>query len=402
MSEPAGYTYGCGYYSNSFEGSNVACLMPLPNPFAHYKLEFLKHLDIDGVPELTNIDRWITSVFYHTSSDFKKTLLECLEITKDNVLPTGISTFAELCGDLKNAAERDRTLFFNALCRYGTKHVLEPFIGAGIVVPQQPVEFPGVCDHRMWLEPGLEPDVFQNIETCESMANGGFRMANFEFVLYVMSSRFTLERVQDKNFLAVFFRLWFPSAELRPLVLAHWLHYLYAMDMQIENGHREMIDVLIKRDYCSFPSRSLPTQCTRSKSRFLGIEIAWQLCNVIRPRSPWASLNITPKEVMVTVLVYILEKYLPFVDLELDQCWLPSTSGPFLPRTVPQKAFSLSLEENWLGFTPLMLAVIAGDYRLVVLLVEHGATVTQRHSSRKLSALDLAFRNVACCHPRNG
>ena len=197
-----------------------------------------------------------------------------------------------------------------------------------------------------------------------------------------MSSRFILERVRDRDFVESFFGLWSPLGKSRPLVLAHWVHYLNDHRKVIGYAHKTMVDALIDRGYCSFPSRISPTQHIRTTTMFLGVEVTCLVCTIIEPCPYWRTLGLREKKMML--LLYILEKYRPFVELELNRRWLP-------------KAW----EERWLDFTPLMLAVAAGDFTLVVLLVEHGAIITQPHTSRNLSALDLALRNISCCHPRN-
>lgn len=366
------------YYTNE---SYLSYLMPLPNPLAHFHADFLEHLDPDGISELTSVDRWFTSIFYHTSTDFKKGILTCLEVTKADILPTGILTIPGICKELKSADDADRVYFFQHICAYGTRDVVKPFIGAGFDMPQQPLDWTKVC-YCMNTRDFVWEYAFTNIETFESLAPAGIRITSFGVVLEVMSSDFLLERSRDRDFLERFFGLWSPSSDLRPLVLAHWLQHVQRWSFKFEDVHKAMINALIERDYCSFPCRVAPTERIRVKSTFLGVEVVWQVWTVIKSRNWWEQQ--APREFSVTILLYLLEQYRPFVELELDRRWLPQ-----------------GCEERWLGFTPLMLAVVAGDLRLAVILVEHGAIITQRHASQNLSALDLAFRNTCCCHPRN-
>lgn len=367
------------YYTNE---SYLSYLMPLRNPLAHFHADFLEHLDSDGISELTSLDRWFTSIFYHTSTDFKKGVLTCLEVTKADILPTGILTFPEICKELKSANDVDRDFFFKYICAYGTRDVLKPFIGAGFDTPQKPLDWNedpyGIVTGRY----GLSVCAFTNIETFESLAAAGIRITNFGLVLEVMSSDFLLERSRDRDFLERFFGLWSPSSDLRPLVLAHWLQHVQRWYFKFEDVHKAMINALIERDYRSFPCRVASTERLRVKATFLGVEVVWQVLTIITPRVNWEQHPL--REMCVTILLHLLEQYRPFVELELDRRWLPP-----------------GCQERRIGFTPLMLAVVAGDLRLAVILVEHGAIITQRHASQNLSALDLAFRNTCCCHPRN-
>lgn len=192
--------------------------------------------------------------------------------------------------------------------------------------------------------------------------------------MQLMSSHLVLERVQDNDFLERFFELWSPSAELRPLVAAHWFAYLQnkaESEIRIGDSHHAMFDALIDRGYCSFPGTT----------SFLGIEFSWQVClALVPPRSHMpCGTGWNPELVR-----YMLEHYRPFVDLELNGQWLPTY-----------------WKERWLGYTPLMLAVVVGHLELVEVLVDNGATLTQPHGSQQLSVIDLSFRNLASHHPRN-
>ena len=371
------------YTKFCIEGSHLAYLMPLPNYSTLFRTEFLKHLDMDGILELTSLDRWLTSILYHTSADFKKSLLICLEIKKDDILPTGILAFPEICKELKAARADDREHFFEKVCAYGTRDTLKPFIGAGLDAPQQSLDWPEERNPMKTCQYHLSTIAFQNMETFELLAAVGIRISRFRVVLEVMSCRFILERFLDRAFLDLFFGLWSPSSELRPLVLSHWLQFMQEFrQVQFEDAEKGMINVLIERDYCSFPNGTSPTPHSKRATMFLGAEVAWQVCMVIKPLEQWKRGSL--REERMTLLLHILEQYRPFVDLELDRRWLP-------PK----------LEERWLGFTPLMLAVAAGDLRLAMLLVEYGAIITRPHTSQNLSALDLALRNKSCYHPRN-
>ena len=367
--------------------SHLSYLVRLPTSSAHLQAEFLRHLDIDSISELTRLDIWFTSIWYHTSTDFRNALQARLETTKKDILPLGILDFPEICKQLKTAEEAERNHFFEFICTYGTRENLEPFIVARFETPQQPLEWSipkhGTLSLRFpsWYE--IPAHAFTNVETFESIAAAGIRISDFKVVLKVMSSSFILERVRDRAFLESFFGLWSPSGNLRPLVLAYWVKYLNKCYMVIGDTHRAMVDALIDRDYCSFPSRTSPTQRIRTTTTFLAVEVTCLVCEIIRPRTLWV-IKYLREEKNVMLLLYMLEKYRAFMELELDRRWLPEAG-----------------DERWLGFTPLMLAVAAGDFRLVVLLVEHGAIITQPHTSRNLSALDLAHRNICCCHPRN-
>lgn len=379
----AGSIFTCeDLLSVTFPRSHLSYLMSLPNPLAHLQAEFLRHLDIDSISELTRLDIWFTSLWYHTSTDFRKALQTCLETTKKDIQPLGILASPEICKQLKTAKEADRNHFFEFICTHGTRENLKPFIVAGIDTPQQPLERSIGKDGTLSSRFQIPAHAFKNLETFKSLAAAGIRITDFKVVLKVMSSSFILEQVRDRDFLESFFGLWSPLGKLRPLVLICWVRYLNIYNKVIGDAHKAMVDALIDRDYCSFPSRTSPTQHIRTTTTFLGVEVTCLVCMIIRPRIHWRTINWREDKVML--LLYMLEKYRPFVDLELDRRWRP-----------------VAWEERWLGFTPLMLAVAAGNFRLVVLLVEHGATITQPHSSQHLSALDLALRNFSCCHPRN-
>ena len=395
---------GCSWFlTNSY----LSYLIPLPNASEHFQTEFLKHLDPDGISELNCLDRWFSSILYHTSPNFKESLVTHLEASKEDMLPTGILAFPDLCRELKAAGEFERGFFFEHICAFGPKDVLTAFIGAGVNMPQQPLERPKSGDPNMTLRFHTSTVAFKNVNTFGSLAAAGIGVTDFRVVLEVMSSRFILEGVQDRDFLEGFFSVWSPSSELRPLILAYWIQHLQENSMKIEDTHKAMFGTLIERGYCSFSSSTPPTQRIRRTKLYLGVEIAWQVCMVIKPRESGYVMRANgkcvdrnfplrigggsseegrdgPREERVALLLYMLEQYHPFVDLELDRRWLPST-----------------WEEHWLGFTPLMLAVVAGDFRLVILMVSNGATIAEPHGPQNLSTLDLARRNISWQHPRN-
>jgi Ankyrin repeat len=366
--------------------SYLSYFMHLPNAFVHIQAEFLKHPDPDGISELADLDRWLSSILYHTSPGFRKALSTSLEVIKEDLPPSGILPFRELCRELKAARQEDRDIFFGQICAFGTEDTLKPFIGSELDLPQQSLELPrGGCFLLFRRHYEEQARVFTNPKTFESLAGAGIRITDFEVVLEVMSSQFLLRRVQNVDSLETFFNLWSPTSKLRPLVLAYWLWYLQGPSMEIGDIHKALFDVLVNRDCCSFPSPQSTVQHAKEPTMFLGIEITWQVCLIVDPRVTIdAKAWVDSKERKVALLTYILDRYHPFVDLELDERWLPIT-----------------LEERWVGFTPLMLAVVAGDLRVVMLLVENGASITQSHTSQNLSVLDLAHRDISFDHPRN-
>ena len=85
-------------------------------------------------------------------------------------------------------------------------------------------------------------------------------------------------------------------------------------------------------------------------------------------------------------LLHLIGQCHLFVDLELQE--------------VPG-LFGWKYRSTWCKqLTPLVLAVVVGDRKLVVLLVKNGANITLPHTSRNLSALDLALHHRSCHHPR--
>ena len=74
-----------------------------------------------------------------------------------------------------------------------------------------------------------------------------------------------------------------------------------------------------------------------------------------------------------SLLSYLLDRYHPFVELEIHQTWFADLDiDPwwYSTRNMPWE------KTRWLGYTPLMLAVVAGDPRLVKLLIQSSANVT--------------------------
>lgn len=135
----------------------------------------------------------------------------------------------------------------------------------------------------------------------------------------------------------------------------------------------------IGENFCSFPNQE----------SFLGIEISWQICQIIWPQDMYAlggTQDINMRNKRMAFLSYLIDQYHPFVDLELQE----------VPDLFGWKYWSTWCKQ----FTPLMLAVVVGDLELVVLLVKNGANVTLHHISRNLSALDLALHHLSCHHPR--
>jgi len=330
-----------------FHPSYLSYLIPLTNPLTHFRAELFKYLDIDGISELTHLDRWLTSVLYHTSTEFKKSLLAGLEMIKQDLLPKGLLEIHEVCKELRTANAYDQGTFYLQIATLGSTSILRRSVGA---------EF--------------DPTA----QILVSLAAGNICIKDFRVVMQLMSSFLVLERVQDHDFLERFFELWAPSAELRPLVAARWFENLRSIPqsgLRIGDSHHAMFDALIDRGYCSFPGTT----------SFLGIEFSWQVCLALVSLRFYMPCETDWNPELIR---YMVEHYRPFVDLELNRQWLPTY-----------------WKERWLGYTPLMLAVVVGHLELVKVLVDNGATLTQPHGSQQLSVIDLSFRNLASHHPRN-
>ena len=356
------------------ENSHFVYLFAMGSRLEIYKTEYFNYLDMDSILDLMHVDRWLISILYHTFTDFRKLLNSSLGTPRADILPAGVFSVPELFISLKAAKYKDRSDFFNLLCAYGSKELLQPFIGAGFDMCNPLAKSSAPSMH-------LLPGAFLNIDTFSCLSAVGLRMQSLEDVLLVMRSSFILDRVQDEDFIDTFFGLWSPSPKDRPLVTAYWLQSFQFHTSRTNEAHMTMIDKLIARAYCT-PSNS---------PEFLGVEIIWQVCLIIEPRDSWRKERCS--NLWDTgILSHMIQQHHGFFDLELD------------PRSLPQTSISRWPSSSWVqrftGYTPLMLAVVAGNLELVALLVDNGASITLESTSQKFSALDLSIRNVFSEHPR--
>ena len=365
--------------------SHLGYLFAMRSPIEVYRTDYLNHLDMDSISELIELDRWLMSIMYLTFIDFRNLVNSSLGVLRSDILPVGMFTMPELFLSLKGAIEDDRNRFFNMLCTYGSREILQPFIGAGLGILCKPLEW-----SDSWSLDGplpLHPKAFQNFDTFSCLNAVGLRMQSFEVVLQVMSSRFIIDRAHDQVFLDAFFGLWSPSAEVRPLTIVYWLLHLRHERQWLKNDKDlvAMFDTLVARNFCSFPN----------SPKFLGVELLWLVCIAVEPR--WHSMLRIPKETQlqfagIGLLSHLIQHYRGFVDLELDHRLLRRKPYPYWPTRGWVKLFT--------GYTPLMLAVVAGNFGLVALLVDNGADVTLLSTILKSSALDLSIRNTSGDHPR--
>lgn len=379
--------------------SYLKYLLPLPGPFAHIRTEFVAHLDPNGISELSTLDRWLCSILFYTSPEFKRSLLSILGVNDRNVLALGMLSLDNLASLVDLARKEyqedaneynlspessERRLFLSIICESGTKDMLDPFLGGHRNMAMQYLEEPDSSADDDLSSFNYNHLSFENENTFESLAAAGIRIMHFKTALQVLSSRLIRNRLKNKQSLAPYFDLWSPCSRLRPLVLAYWLWHLQKENKYFEVAHHQVVDVLIDRDFCSF----------RGLDSSLGIEVIWQVCAVIgvRENPAWHQMRFWLRMSRMSLLMHLLDQHQAFVDLELCSSWIPPRSSYYMktPEFAPL-----------IGFTPLMLAILAGDLELITLLVKKKANIKKLHSSRKISALDLAFQNLSCYHPRN-
>ena len=343
----------------------LPCLMRLSNPLANIQAHFMLHLGLDGVSELSKVDRLLCSTLYHTWPAFKATLVGHLHVDEGRGLPNGIFPLSEILTQLRNAEGWERKSFFTILFKYGWQDILTPFLGSKNGIP---IVF--ITD---W-------NALQNEDTFGLLASAGIRLNDIEVLIMTLSSTFISARCKDGSSVQTLLDLWEPENAARKFVLAQWLqlHAWYTSTVIVnEDDCKTICDILIDQAFCS---------SLEHDSR-LGVEVASLTCRLIW-RGRLDRVDDRSREESFLKLSYLIYRYRPFVDLELSEL-------------SPQFCYYPSLVlSSFTSYTPLMLAVTAGHLQLVVLLVSAGANITQTHTPNNVSALDLSCRNISLEHPR--
>ena len=343
--------------------SYLSYLLPLEAPLAYIEIELLSHLDPDGISELSFMDRILCSTLYHTYPEFKNAVIRHFNIGENRLLPAGLMTMPHVLTELQDMAIDARIFFFETICAFGPKDVLTPFIRS---------------EAELLVPPLTSPEPFMNENTFKSLAHASIRFDTMDMLIRLLTSQFILKRSHDGYSVQNILRLWSSDTGSRERALAYFLVDSKYLDQRTEIGddHKRVCDILIEQGYCS----------SRTLNSVLGVELTWVVCEAIS-RQKYAEPQESARERTI-ILSHLIHHYRPSVDTEISE--FPFRRCGLKSRTLPK----------FFRYTPLMLAVIAGDLPVVKLLVLGGANATKPFSPKNLSALDLAVRNLDLDHPR--